>query len=329
MRGGRKEYQTIADAMVESGMVAAGYTLLSTVCTGWQARDPVTHELRENLTNWPGGMKDFAAYLHGKGMQLSVCECRMSPPSPPAELLLLTRSILRADTDAGTHNCCGEPGSLGMEDVDMKTFASWNVDAVGIDYCGGPGDVHGAYQKFATAIDNSGRDMQLGMWNLGEGAAYQWAPAMSRNMTAATASLPARRGSWVPHMRLTPDIGNIWAKSQPPTMSVLSTMDFIQNIDDLWDHGMGNQSGTFPNYGQMGEFQLGLCVSPSVLRRARCQPNAVRAEPCCSRWGSGRPPNDRRPRPVAGGTAEPLQSLGNVCVVDACHQRCSEARRGG
>ena len=78
MRGGRKEYQTIADAMVESGMVAAGYTLLSTVCTGWQARDPVTHELRENLTNWPGGMKDFAAYLHGKGMQLSVCECSVS-----------------------------------------------------------------------------------------------------------------------------------------------------------------------------------------------------------------------------------------------------------
>ena len=90
MRGGRKEYQTVADAMVESGMVAAGYTLLSTVCTGWQGRDPVTHELQENLTNWPGGMKSFATYLHTKGMQLSVY------------------------TDTGAQNCCGEPGSLGF-----------------------------------------------------------------------------------------------------------------------------------------------------------------------------------------------------------------------
>jgi hypothetical protein len=183
MRGGRKEYQSIVDAMVDSGMVAAGYTLLSTVCTGWQSRDPVTHKLRENLTNWPGGMKDFAAYLHARGMQLSVY------------------------TDAGKSNCCGEPGSLGYEQIDMATFAQWDVDAVGIDYCGGPADVEGAYLKFADAIAQSGRDMQLGMWNLGAGNAQIWAPSMSRNLTAQTAAPPARRGSWIPHIRLTPDIG--------------------------------------------------------------------------------------------------------------------------
>ena len=44
-------------------------------------------------------------------------------------------------SDAGKLNCCGEVGSLGYEDIDMKTFASWDVDAVGIDYCGGPPDV--------------------------------------------------------------------------------------------------------------------------------------------------------------------------------------------
>ena len=61
-----------------------------------------------------------------------------------------------------------EPGSLGYEEIDMKTFASWGVDAVGIDYCGGPPNVQAAYQKFATAIIKSGRNMQLGMWNLGK-----------------------------------------------------------------------------------------------------------------------------------------------------------------
>eukprot|EP00729_Bicosta_minor_P013519 gene13519-8910_t len=145
LRGGRKEYQTIADAMVESGMVAAGYTLLSTVCTDWIGRDPVTNELQENLTLWPGGMKSFAADLHAKGMQLSVY------------------------TDAGVKNCCGEPGSLDNEALDMKTFASWDVDAVGVDYCGGPANVEIEYKRFADGIAQSGRSMQLEIWNLGRG----------------------------------------------------------------------------------------------------------------------------------------------------------------
>jgi hypothetical protein len=75
-------------------MCRQGYTLLSTVCTDWIGRDPVTHELQQNLTLWPGGMKSFADYLHKKGMQLSVY------------------------TDAGTHNCCQEPGSLGHEAIE-------------------------------------------------------------------------------------------------------------------------------------------------------------------------------------------------------------------
>lgn len=139
LRGGRKEYETIAEAMIDSGMVAAGYTLLSTVCTDWIGRDPNTHELQQNLTLWPGGMKSFADYLHSKGMQLSVY------------------------TDAGVQNCCQEPGSLGHEEIDMKTFASWGVDAVGIDYCGGPAEVQPAYEKFADGIAKSGRGMQLGI----------------------------------------------------------------------------------------------------------------------------------------------------------------------
>jgi hypothetical protein len=76
-------------------------------------------------------MKSFADYLHGKGMQLQVY------------------------TDAGNKNCCGEPGSLGYEELDMKTFASWGVDAVGVDYCGGPPNVNAEYQKFADGIVKS------------------------------------------------------------------------------------------------------------------------------------------------------------------------------
>ena len=227
-RGGRKEYETVVEAMIESGMVKAGYTFMGTVCTGWTGRDPVTRELQQNLTNWPGGMKSFSDYLHTKGMTLSVY------------------------TDAGVKNCCGEPGSLGFEDIDMKTFASWGADAVGIDYCGGPTDVQGEYEKFASAIAKSGRSMQLGIWNLGKGAAYKWAPAMSVNLTAATQTQPGVfHGAWVPAIRLTRDIGNMWDGTGGPTESVMALVDQIQAIPDLWSYGLGNTSGTFPNYGQM------------------------------------------------------------------------------
>ena len=226
LRGGRAEYQSVAEAMLASGMVAAGYTLVSTVCTGWTGRDPVTHKLQENLTAWPGGMASFADYLHGKGMQLSVY------------------------SDAGARNCCGEPGSLGHEALDTATFAAWGADAVGVDYCGGPADVEGAYRRFADGIVASGRAMQLEIWNLGRGDAQRWAPTLSRNMTAASAPLPSR-GSFAPHIRLTGDIGNYWSGHTGNTESLLSTVDQIGAIADLWSYGMGNGSGTFPNYGQM------------------------------------------------------------------------------
>jgi hypothetical protein len=87
--------------------------------------------------------------------------------------------------------------------------------------------------------------MQLGVWNLGDGHAEVWAPAMSRNMTAATKG----HGSFIPHFRLTQDIGNYWDGKIGPTEAVLPTVDQIQKISGLWKHGEGNESGTYPNYG--------------------------------------------------------------------------------
>jgi hypothetical protein len=85
-------YETMAQAMIDSGMVAAGYTLMSTVCTDWLGRDPVTHDIQQNLTLWPGGMKSFSAWLHERGMQLSVCVCH--------------RADMRALTIIVNHNQC-------------------------------------------------------------------------------------------------------------------------------------------------------------------------------------------------------------------------------
>eukprot|EP01048_Picozoa_sp_COSAG05_P019808 COSAG05_NODE_3205_length_2245_cov_1.539609_2_plen_212_part_00 len=166
-------------------------------------------------------MKSFALWLHARGMQLVVY------------------------SDAGLKNCCKEPGSLGYEALDMKTFAKWDVDSIAVDYCGGPEDVQGEYQKFADGIVKAGRPMALSVCNLGRGAAYRWTPKMSEGMAAA---LP---GAVADSMRLLGDIGNSWNATLPPTHSVLATFDFISALTDLWEYGMGNESGTFPNYGQM------------------------------------------------------------------------------
>ena len=89
--------------------------------------------------------------------------------------------------------------------------------------------------------------MQLEIWNLGRGDAQRWAPSLSRNMTVMSAGHRA----FAPHIRLTGDIGNYWSGNIGNTESLMATVDQIQGIDDLWSYGMGNTSGTFPNYGQM------------------------------------------------------------------------------
>ena len=70
----------------------------------------------------------------------------------------------------------------------------------------------------------------------------------SRNLFAGSGAV--FKGSWVPHLRLTLDIGNYWSGDIGPTMAVMATVDAIQaHGADLWAHEMGNRSGTYPNYG--------------------------------------------------------------------------------
>ena len=66
------------------------------------------------------------------------------------------------------------------------------------------------------------------MWNLGQGRPWSWAPEMSKNLAAA------QPGAWVPHFRLTSDIGNLWAGYGGPTMGVITTVDVIQAIPDVY-----------------------------------------------------------------------------------------------
>lgn len=109
----------MAEALVSSGMAAAGFDTVNVVCNGWAGRDPKTGALIENRTLWPSGMKGFAARLHA--MQ------------PPLKVGCYTAPVAK--------NCmCGpapqggcEEGSLGHEAVDMEFFATIGCDHVMVD----------------------------------------------------------------------------------------------------------------------------------------------------------------------------------------------------
>lgn len=85
------------------------------------------------------------------------------------------------DTSAGNQTCSSGqrpikvPGSRGHYPLDTRTFASWNVSYVKLDWCGDIKDelAQGAkaHKDFAAAMNATGRGMYLevvaGYWFLG------------------------------------------------------------------------------------------------------------------------------------------------------------------
>jgi hypothetical protein len=70
----------MAEALISSGMAAAGYSTVNVVCNGWVGRDPTTGVLQENHTSWPNGMASFARKLHAMEPPLKL-GCYTSPRS--------------------------------------------------------------------------------------------------------------------------------------------------------------------------------------------------------------------------------------------------------
>lgn len=62
-------------------------------------------------TKFPSGIKALADYVHSKGLKFGLT------------------------ADAGMFTCGLNPGSLGKEDVDAKTFADWGVDYLKYENC--------------------------------------------------------------------------------------------------------------------------------------------------------------------------------------------------
>src|SRR5437870_9321549 len=150
-----------ADAMVSSGLIAAGYNTL-TLDDCWSA---VSRDSNGNLTNdpakFPSGMKAIGDYIHAQSLRYGIY------------------------ASIGTLTCTGHTaGSLNHETRDVATFASWGVDYIKADRCNASGLVmKDIFARWRDAIVASGRPILLSAsdnnpsdepWAWGPITAHQW-----------------------------------------------------------------------------------------------------------------------------------------------------------
>src|SRR5256885_11105710 len=142
----------IADAMVSSGLKEAGYQYVN-IDDCWQVSRDAQGNIVADPARFRSGIKALADYVHGRGLKLGVY------------------------TDAGRLTCQKRPGSFDHELQDAKTYASWGVDYVKVDWCYSEGlDPEVQYVKFRDALAQAGRPIVFSICNWGVKAPWRWGP---------------------------------------------------------------------------------------------------------------------------------------------------------
>ena len=141
-----------ADAMVKEGFADAGYKYIF-IDDEWQGGRDSKNNIIADPVKFPNGIKAVADYVHSKGLKLGIY------------------------SDAAQLTCAGYTASLGFEEQDARTFASWGVDYLKYDYCNAPEDSATARQRYRTmaeALQKSGRDIVLGICEWGSRNCEEW-----------------------------------------------------------------------------------------------------------------------------------------------------------
>ncbi|GAA4414483.1 NPCBM/NEW2 domain-containing protein [Actinokineospora soli] len=162
-----------ADAMVSSGMKAAGYEyVVIDDCWAEQYRDGsgnlVAHKVR-----FRSGIKALADYVHARGLKIGIY------------------------SSAGLHTCTAspegfkQPGSIGHEQQDANLFASWDIDYLKYDNCGdrlGQSNEQ-RYTAMGKALRNTGRDIVYAVCNWGEAEPWLFVPRVGGNSWRTTGDI--------------------------------------------------------------------------------------------------------------------------------------------
>ena len=160
-----------ADAMVSTGMKAAGYIYINIDDT-WQGERDAEGNIHPNK-KFPD-MKALADYVHSKGLKLGI----YSSPGP--------------------NTCAGYEGSYGHEEQDARTYAAWGIDYLKYDWCGArniykAADMQAVYQKMGDALAASGRPIVYSLCQYGLDDVWKWGPEVGGNLWRTTGDI---KDSW-------------------------------------------------------------------------------------------------------------------------------------
>jgi alpha-galactosidase len=159
-----------ADAISANGMRDAGYQYV-TIDDCWQVARSSAGVIVADSARFPHGMKALADYVHSKGLKFGIY------------------------TDAGRKTCEGRPGSYGFEAVDAKTYASWGVDYVKVDWCNSEGlDAPTQYRIVRDALVASGRPITFSICEWGRNRPWEWARGVG-NLWRTTGDISDRWSS--------------------------------------------------------------------------------------------------------------------------------------
>jgi len=140
----------MADAMVATGMKAAGYQYV-VIDDCWQVSRDASGVIVADAARFPSGIPALAEYIHAKGLKFGIY------------------------TDAGAHTCQNRPGSRGHELLDAQTYASWGVDYIKEDWCDTSGlDPKTQYAIMHDALATVGRSIVFSLCSWGNGAPWVW-----------------------------------------------------------------------------------------------------------------------------------------------------------
>ena len=162
-----KVVREAADAMVSSGMAAAGYVYVNIDDTWEAGRDPQGNIIPSR--KFPD-MKALADYVHSKGLKLGIYS------SP------------------GFVTCGGYEGSYGHEEQDARTYAGWGIDYLKYDWCSAGrlyhnSDLRPVYQKMGDALLHCGRPIVFSLCEYGMGDVWSWGHGCGGNLWRTTGDI--------------------------------------------------------------------------------------------------------------------------------------------
>jgi alpha-galactosidase len=143
----------VVKSMEINGMRAAGYRYVI-LDDGWQGSRDSSGNLTADPGRFPCGIKRLAAFIHGQGFLLGLY------------------------TTPGSRSCADRTGSAGHVRADARTFASWGVDYVKLDWCQASYATAAAAdlaRSWHTALDATHRPMILSINAGGDPSVAPWA----------------------------------------------------------------------------------------------------------------------------------------------------------